>query len=261
MKTATKRPRSRALPLLPEVRNFRAENLEVRERSQTDELILRGRPIVYASEYEVRDGMGLFTEIVEPGAVADLLATADVRFLVNHTGIPLCRSTSGTLTLTDTPSALTFEGRLDARQQISNDLFIAVQRSDVSAMSCAFTVARDTWSPSMEHRTIHKFGSLIDISAVTYPCSPATSISVAQRMALEVPVESRARLRRVVANVAAGKPVTRDQLTMLRTLVADTGVVGSAEGRDVPRGHAKSTSAITPAMRLKLANRSRRISL
>jgi HK97 family phage prohead protease len=206
-----RKERHRAVPLMPEVRHWRATGLEVREASKTNELVITGTPIVYDTPYSVVDMFGEFTERMMPGVATDALQRgADVRFLFNHDGLPLARSTSGTLTLHESASQLDFEARLDARQQLANDLAIAIERGDVSQMSCGFIVARDEWDDAMEDRAIHSFADLLDVSAVTYPASPTTSIAVAHRMALEIPIESRARLRKIYAELRAGRVLSQD---------------------------------------------------
>jgi HK97 family phage prohead protease len=120
-----------------------------------------------------------------PGALKAILATCDTRFLVNHSQelLPLARTRSGTMTLKDTPSALTFKASLDPRMTLAADLAVALERGDVSQMSMAFTAAPggDSWDSTMTNRTITRFASLTDVSAVTYPCSPTTSIELAAK--------------------------------------------------------------------------------
>jgi HK97 family phage prohead protease len=174
------KPRSRALPELTEVRHFQAQGLEVRSSSKNPEIRISGMPIRYGVTYEVHDQFGQFTERMMPGVASGILESADTRFLFNHDGLPLARTVSGTMTLRDTDAALTFEARLDARQQLANDLAIAIERGDVSQMSCGFIVARDEWDEAMEDRSIYELRSLVDVSAVTYPASPTTSISLNQ---------------------------------------------------------------------------------
>jgi hypothetical protein len=61
-----------------------------------------------------------------------------------------------------------------------NDLAIALQRQDVTQMSVGFVVAQDTWLDDFSVRTITRIGELLDISAVTYPASPTTSIALVE---------------------------------------------------------------------------------
>jgi len=222
--------RRRAVPLTTEVRHWRATGVEVRAAGDTDEITITGKPIVFNAPYPVTDALGKFTETMAPGVAAEVLSRgADVRFLFNHDGLPLARSTSKTLSLSETSTAVEFEARLDARQQLANDLAIAISRGDVTQMSCAFLVGRDSWDSREENRTIYSFRELRDVSAVTYPCSPSTSLEIAQRMALEIPVESHARLRRLYGQIRAGTPLSaRD-----RELMAS--MMGLAEVRDPVR--------------------------
>jgi uncharacterized protein len=208
----SRRSRPRAVPLVPEVRFMRAQPLEVRSAT-SDQPILRGRPIVYSTPYEVHDMFGTFSETMAPTVCDQVLARgADVRFLFNHGGLPLARTVSGTLALLNSPDGLDVEVRLDGRQGVAQDLLIAVERGDVSEMSVGFVVGKDEW-PDDDTRTIHSFASLLDVSAVTYPASPTTHIAVAERMAMDIPVESRARVRQAL--VRAGKVLSGDNQDQL----------------------------------------------
>jgi HK97 family phage prohead protease len=184
--------------LARETRQYRVHGLSVRSANKGDDLIISGTPIVYNMPYTVRDAIGEFEETMRPGVARDALAKgADVRFLFNHDGLPLARTGAGTLVLTDGPKALQVRAVLDSRQQLANDLAIAIDRGDVNQMSVGFIVARDTWNEDYTTRDIHSFGELYDVSAVTYPASPSTSIEIAQRMLLGAPVDTSARVRKL----------------------------------------------------------------
>ena len=223
--------RARAVPLSTEIRRFNATDLEVREAANGDDFILRGTPIQYSTTYDVYDAFGRFSEQIMPGAVTDVLARgADVRMLFDHSGLPLARTASGTMSLMDTPTGLNFEARLDPRQQLANDLYLAVSRGDVSQMSIGMRVSSDSWDDSMENRTIHTIEDLLDVSAVTYPASPTTSIEIAQRMAAMIPVESGARIRKLYVDSRAGKKMSAanaslvlDALHSLHTALGEAG--------------------------------------
>jgi HK97 family phage prohead protease len=202
------------------VRMFACTGLEVRSATDgSDAIELVGSPIVYDTPYKVRDWLGEFSETMKPGVASLLLASGvDTRFLFNHAGLPLARTIAGTLNLIDTTKALTFSARLDARQSLATDLAIAVERGDVSQMSCGFIVADDSWDDAEMNRTIYRFADLLDISAVTYPASPTTSIDIAARMMAEAPPESRARVRRMWAitrELREGHPVSTEDVGFL----------------------------------------------
>jgi HK97 family phage prohead protease len=188
MTTRLKRRRG-ALTPLTERRFFVAQDLEVRGNSgKTPDMIVRGTAIRYCTDYEVHDQYGSFTERMAPGAARNVI-DHDCRFLLNHEGLPMARTTSGTLSLRDSDEGLLFEARLDARMQISNDVAVAVARGDISQCSAGFIVAKDDWNEAQEDRTIFELRSLLDVSAVTFPASPTTSISLLN--------QSEARARRI----------------------------------------------------------------
>ena len=161
----------------------RAFNFEIRAaENESGEKIITGRPIVYNS----RTDLGLFDEIIDAGALdgADL---TDIRFLVNHNTsmIPLARSrrNNGNSTMKLTPDVqglnmdfvkLDVENNADARA-----LYSAVGRGDITGMSFMFYIDADAWENlESEHPTRHitKIGSVVEVSAVTFPAYESTEI-------------------------------------------------------------------------------------
>ena len=204
-----RKQRRQAVPVMPEVRFYNGTVVEVREKRDTNEIVITGSPIVYNTPYVVADMFGEFEERMLPGVASDVLARgADCRFLFNHDGLPLARTTAGTMKLEDTPTALRMTATLDARQQLANDLMVAIERGDVSQMSCGFIVARDEWDEDYEHRSVIQLRDLLDVSPVTYPASPTTSIEVAHRMALAMPLQTAARARQFFMDARAGKTMS-----------------------------------------------------
>ena len=153
--------------------------------------ILTGRPIVYNS----RTNFGLFDEIIEQGAL-DGTDLTDVRFLVNHNTmmIPLARSrrNNGNSTMKLTPDengllidyvSLDVENNADARALES-----AVKRGDISGMSFMFSIDGFEWENlESDHPTRHitKIGSVVEVSAVTFPAYDSTEIYARSKRALE----------------------------------------------------------------------------
>ena len=203
-----------------EYRFLNPETLEVRDggASAPDTIVLTGKPIQYNAPYSVRDAVGEFQETMHPGVVSpELMASCDTRFLINHTGMPLARTTSGTLTLNDSDTALGFSANLDARQQLANDLAVAIERGDITQMSVGMVVGNDKWSSDYQTRDIFGLKDLVDVSAVTYPASPTTTIEIAQRMVAqieenEIPWSDQVRMRKfwnVAVDLRAGKVLSK----------------------------------------------------
>lgn len=160
----------------------RSYNFEVRAEEQDGIAILSGRPIVYNS----RTDLGCFDEIIEPGAL-DETDLSDVRFLVNHdiSKIPLARSrhNNGNSTMqfrVDTEGLYIDWVRLDvANNAEARALYSAVQRGDITGMSFMFSIDGRRWENEMsDHPTRHitKIGSVVEVSAVTFPAYESTEI-------------------------------------------------------------------------------------
>jgi HK97 family phage prohead protease/HK97 family phage major capsid protein len=148
------------------------DNVEVRAvevRAQED-MTIEGYASVFGDEYD----LGYFTERVAPGAF-DGRTNDDVRLLINHTGVPLARTTNNTLTLTIDERGLHYRAKL-ADTQEGRDLYTLIQRGDITQSSFAFTIAEDEWSGDRRTRTINRVGQLYDVSPVTYPASPTTTV-------------------------------------------------------------------------------------
>lgn len=169
----------------------RSYEFEVRAEENERGAVITGRPIVYNS----RTDMGWFDEIIETGALdgADL---TDVRFLVNHDTkrIPLARSrrnnARSTMHLTSDLQGLNIDWvELDVENNSeARALYSAVQRGDISGMSFMFSIDEERWEDvESEHPTRHitKIGSVVEVSAVTFPAYEATTIDARDKAALE----------------------------------------------------------------------------
>ena len=168
----------------------RAYSFEVRAEEDESGSILTGRPIVYNS----RTDIGYFDEIIEVGALnsADL---TDVRFLVNHNTemIPLARSRrnngNSTMLLTPDLEGLSIRVSLDTENnKDAQALYSAVSRGDISGMSFMFSVTDEEWEDlDSDHptRRIKSIGSVVEVSAVTFPAYDSTEIYARSKEALE----------------------------------------------------------------------------
>jgi len=171
-----------------ETRQFTVAPVEQRV-GDTDTLRMAGYASVTDSPYTVTDWLGEYTEVLRSGAFAKTLKERDdVRLLLNHEGLPLARTKSGTLALREVTDAaddpqgrsqtgLWAEAELDPRSGLANDVKLAMERGDLDEMSFAFQVLRQEWSPDFEQRDILEV-KLFDVSVVTYPANPATSVGL-----------------------------------------------------------------------------------
>lgn len=128
-----------------------------------------------------------FREKIAPGAFAKSIQEgADVRLLINHDGLPLARTKSKTLRLSEDSKGLFIEAAVDAEDPDVQRIMPKLKRKDLDQMSFGFYVTKDKWEHSEtgpSTRTIMEV-DLFDVSIVTYPAYPQTSVSM--RSAQEV---------------------------------------------------------------------------
>jgi len=188
-----------------ERRTFTIQKMEAR---QTDEGTMRLAG--YAAVFNEESVPLPFIEKIAPGAFRKTLTeTPDVRLLINHEGLPMARTKNGTLRLTEDEVGLYFEAEL-ADTQEAKDLYTLVERGDVDQMSFAFRVIRQTYNKDRSERMLTEV-SLADgdVSIVTYPAYPTTS------------VEAREALKRAIHEVKQGREITGESLLVLKQVFGD----------------------------------------
>jgi len=121
-------------------------------------------------------------EQVAAGAFARAAAEDDVVFLYNHNDdTVMARTTSGTLKLDEDKVGLRVKAELDPTDVDVARLVPKLERGDVSKMSFAFSVSKETWEildDGDELRTIEAVDPLWDVSAVTFPAYDGTDAAL-----------------------------------------------------------------------------------
>ena len=185
-----------------ERRTFTVRNIETRE-AEDGVMRLSG----YAAVFNDASVPLPFSERIAPGAFRKTLSeTPDVRLLINHEGLPLARTKNGTLTLSEDEVGLRFDADLPDTTE-ARDLWTLIQRGDVDQMSFAFRVIRQKWSADRTERTLTEL-SLADgdVSVVTYPAYPTTT------------VEAREHLANAIQAVKEGREVSGESLIILQSV-------------------------------------------
>lgn len=180
-------------------------------------LTFNGYASVTEYEYEVYGGPPYgWNETMARGAFKKTLAEdADVNFLVNHEGISLARTKSGTLTLLEDKVGLKALADLDPDNPDVIRLRSAIGRGDVDEMSFGFRVTRDEWfdedgepSNSMvgtDRRITEVNLNKGDVSAVNYGANDATSGAFRD-------------IDRALATLRCGHALTDEQRALIRSL-------------------------------------------
>lgn len=161
-----------------ENRRFDVSSVELRDTSDGG-LRFTGYASTTEHPYEVGD----FTETVARGAFKRTLSEGpDVVLLINHEGMPLARTKSGTMSLQEDVRGLRVDAELDPTDQDVQRLLPKMRRRDIDQMSFAFRVTDQTWNADYSERlirsvTIHRG----DVSIVTMGANPDTSSTVVAR--------------------------------------------------------------------------------
>lgn len=187
-------PARQKRPDLVDVRELRqvAARFEVRTDEARGTLALTG----YASTFEPYDvyggpAVGGWIEQLATSAFDKTLReNPDLHLLINHTGMPLARTKSGTLMLAVDRHGLKVEApALDLEDPDVQRLRVKMKRGDMDEMSFAFRVKAQAWSATDDFpddsyalRTItevslHKG----DVSVVNFGANPTTTAEIASR--------------------------------------------------------------------------------
>ena len=167
---------------MTETREARLFECEMRaDENEERGHFIAGRPIVYGQ----KTNLGWFDEVIEPGALA-LTDLKDVRMLVGHNdqGIPVARSrnnnSNSTMQLMPNDEGMDIRADLDIENNAeARSLYSAVKRGDISGMSFAFIVDKDSWDDiDTEHPTRHirSIRKVLEVSAVTFPAYEGTTM-------------------------------------------------------------------------------------
>ena len=209
-----------------EIRAAYGDNVELRVmevRAAEGERRIEG----YAATFNDVTDLGYFREQIAVGAFDGHLAD-DVRLLINHTGVPLARTTNGTLRLSVDETGLRYEAQL-ADTQEGRDLYTLIKRGDISQSSFAFSIEEEAWDNKANLRTVNKVGRLYDVSPVTYPAYATTTVAArnaaaaAQEQAPEPapePTPAPEPKNQEVRKLAPEKPPVKMNLNELKALRA-----------------------------------------
>lgn len=164
-----------------ERRTIKCERFEFRAKSDTS-ATLTGYASVFDRGYDVCGGSdcGGWTEIVDPHAFDETLKRSpDLHLLINHEGMPLARTKSGTLQLTTDSTGLKVDANLDRSDPDVQRLEVKMQRGDMDEMSFAFRTVRQLWNDNETERRLLELNlDKGDVSVVNFGANPATSSSI-----------------------------------------------------------------------------------
>jgi HK97 family phage prohead protease len=206
-------------------REQRAVTLDSVEFRKADDgkLSFRGHAAVFDEWTQIGPKDYGFQERIARGAFRKVLSDgADVRFLINHDGLPLARTAAGTMTLKEDTKGLRVDADL-APTTLANDLAVLLERRDISQMSFGFRVGKHEVEHDEENdevrRTITEFSDLYDVSPVTFPAYEGTDAALRAALAGEMTEAQRATLEALAGEIGGrlGLKAEREKPQMGRT--------------------------------------------
>jgi HK97 family phage prohead protease len=177
----TNEQKAQALEGLIERREVATGGIELRQVDANGQPVLRLSG--YASRTEIPYEVGFYTETIKRGAFKRTLGeNPDVQLLVNHSGLPLARTRSGTLRLSEDDLGLRVEADLDPDDADVEALARKMRRGDIDQMSFAFRATDQKWNEDYTQRTllavsIHRG----DVSVVNMGANEASTAQVRSR--------------------------------------------------------------------------------
>ena len=150
--------------------------LPVEIRESDNVITVSGYAAVFNQEATIGD---YFIERIAPGAFSSAITRDDVVFLINHEGLPMARTRSRTLKLTEDERGLFMESELDPDDTDVKLIIPKMRRGDLDKMSFRFTPMKQEWDDTGELpvRTLLEVG-LSDVSIVTFPAYEGTDIAL-----------------------------------------------------------------------------------
>ena len=158
-------------------REIRAQSVPAEIRAEADGIRVSGYAAVFGEETAIGS---YFREVIEAGAFSESLKRGDdVVFLINHDGLPLARTLSGTLTLSEDAHGLKMETFLRSDDPDVLRIVPKMERGDLNKMSFAFLPDVQEWDETQDPplRTIRQ-ATLFDVSIVTTPAYGGTEIGL-----------------------------------------------------------------------------------
>ena len=193
--------------------------------------------------------LGGFREVIRPGAFKKTIQEADVRALWNHNAdYVLGRTKSGTLKLEEDERGLKIE-ITPPDTQWAKDLITSIGRGDIDQMSFGFRPVKDRWGTE-DGENIRELleVELLDVSPVTFPAYPQTSVQVRSIFAeagLDYEALSAAivRAQRGIGLTNSDRDVIKTSIDILRSFIdvdePGQGSHSSEPDKEQPQGRLK----------------------
>lgn len=168
-------------------RTIRNAELHIVKRDEQEGFFVEG----YASTFEPyvlfsEDGVD-YSEVIDRHAF-DEADMSDVVFRIDHEGAVYARTSNGLIELSVDDKGLFNRINLGMTEK-GRELWRDIEIGNYPKMSFAFTVKEDAYDRETHRRTVLKVGKVFDVSAVSFPANPTTSLDVATRSFFDGEIE------------------------------------------------------------------------
>ena len=178
---------------IKENREYRSIELRVKE---DEEFIVEGYATTFDDPYEMYEDWdgNKYYESISRDALKDA-DMSDVLFLYNHEGRVFARQKNGTLEVKGDDKGIFVRADLSSTKA-SREMYEDIKSGLVTQMSWAFTVKEDSYDRETHTRNILSVKKVYDVSAVSVPANPSTSISARDYFNGVIEAEKAERLER-----------------------------------------------------------------
>lgn len=159
--------------------------MQIRQADNDNAYIVEGYAATFEPYLLYSDGDMTINERIDKRAFegSDM---SDVLFLYDHSGRVLARQKNGTLTLSVDDRGLKVVADLGSTSE-SRAMYEDIKSGLIDQMSFAFSVADEHYERETHTRVIDRMQKIYDVSAVSMPANPTTSIS--SRSAIDGAIE------------------------------------------------------------------------
>ena len=157
-----------------EYRNF--NSYEIREKDD-EGYVVEGYAALFDEPYTLwkdEDGHE-YKEVIRSDAFTET-DVRDIIFLYNHEGMVYARTKNKSLTVTIDEKGIKVRADLSLTNG-ARELFESIKTGLVDQMSWAFTIKDQSYDKKTRTRSVDAVEKIYDVSAVSIPANPATSIS------------------------------------------------------------------------------------
>lgn len=159
---------------------MRYYNTELKAKDGTEDMIVEGYALKFNKETQIGSGEWGWIEKIDEKAL-DETDMSNVIFNYNHSwDLVEARTSNKSLSLEVDEIGLKIVAKLSDTSS-GVDLYKRIKSGLINRMSFAAVITGNVWEESkdskLDRRTITKFGTILDVSAVTFPAYEDTSIS------------------------------------------------------------------------------------